>query len=255
MNELTKPTVKCFVLLPLDAKQAVIIRRGPSKKVGLFSWNLNNNEIKVSQWLKGRVYEYLSDITDDGRYLIYAANHKGKTYTAISKAPWLKALSIWSAYGSFGGGLFKSNRQFMLFDRSDQYRAHEIPDLNGIERDDELLKDGVYPARLLRFGWQLERQTAYSLTFIKALGKDMRLETTLSYRYNTISSQSHRLIIADKIIDKPDWHWAEVVKKDLLWSANGCIYRIARSDLSLIDSAKPIHDFNTESFQALIAPY
>ena len=54
---------------------------------------MKTNEFALGQWLKGRIYERRSDLSPDGKYMIYfAMNGKWNSiakwsWTAISKAP------------------------------------------------------------------------------------------------------------------------------------------------------------------------
>ena len=52
---------RLFALIPTQSHNAIIICRRSSKKVGLFHWDMLTNKIRVSQWMKGRIYEYFSD--------------------------------------------------------------------------------------------------------------------------------------------------------------------------------------------------
>jgi len=114
---------RLHVLLASDSKVGVVFRRGPSKSVCSVLWNRRTDEFKLGQWLHGRIYERRSDISPDGRFLIYfAMNGKWESetkgsWTAISKVPWLKAIVLlgkgdcWS-----GGGLFTSENKYWLND-------------------------------------------------------------------------------------------------------------------------------------------
>ena len=169
-------TAKNFVLIPTKSDKAIVIRRGPVKQVGLFTWNLKSNEIKSYQWLKGRIYEYCSDISPDGKHLIYSAIKKGESNTVISKAPWLKALSLWRNVGGYGGGLLNNNSNYMLNDGSESYNEFRASKLTGLKSDREVLKNGVYPARLIRNGWELADKTQEHFKFRKILGKNNIVE-------------------------------------------------------------------------------
>ena len=68
-----KPTdrfpARVFILIPEKDHRAIVIRRGPAEKIGIYSWNTKTDQVCVSQWLKGRVYEYFSDVSPDGDHL------------------------------------------------------------------------------------------------------------------------------------------------------------------------------------------
>ena len=105
-------TTRLYALLARKAPVAVIFRRGPSKQVALVHWDLARDRFTVGQWLKGRIYERRCDLSPSGDRLIYfAARWKGphQSWTAVSRPPWLTALTLWpkgDAWG--GGGLFPS---------------------------------------------------------------------------------------------------------------------------------------------------
>ena len=85
---------RLHILLARESTKAVIIRRGPSKQVGLFGWDRKTDVITMGQWLKGRIYELRCDLSPDGRHMIYfAMNGRWNdpvsmgSWTAISRAP------------------------------------------------------------------------------------------------------------------------------------------------------------------------
>jgi hypothetical protein len=252
---------KNFVLIPTKSHKALVIRRGPAKQVGVFLWDLKSDEIKGYQWLKGRIYEYFSDLSPDGKYFLYSANKKGESYTALSRAPWIKALSLWRNVGGYGGGVLNSNDSYMLFDGSETYNTYRTKALSGVSRNRELLEHGVYPARLLRNGWSLIEKTEEYLKFSKELGKSKSIiKTWHNWTPSTPNGtpsfwESHQLVFDNECIQKDSWEWCEVYRNQLLWSERGCIYRSLKSDIFKIKAPKLVHDFNHESFVERLAPY
>ena len=115
------PPARLHFLMAHRAPYAVIIRRGPTKQVCTVGWDRRSDKFEVGQWLKGRIYEERADLSPDGRHLIYfAAKHSRTqetmgTWTAISRAPYLKAISIWAKGDTwFGGGLFLDDKTALL---------------------------------------------------------------------------------------------------------------------------------------------
>ena len=108
-------------ILARKANTAVIIRRGPSKSVCTMLWDRSNDTFKLGQWLRGRIYERRCDLSPDGKHFIYFAMNgkwggpvKG-SWTAISRAPYLKALALWPWGDCWnGGGLFLTDSRFWL---------------------------------------------------------------------------------------------------------------------------------------------
>lgn len=84
----------------------------------LLRWNLESDSVEGGQWLKGRIYERRCDLSPDGSLLVYfAAKFRGPVYswTAVSRPPWLTALSFFPKGDCWGGGgLFDGNRVLRL---------------------------------------------------------------------------------------------------------------------------------------------
>src|SRR5262245_34353061 len=57
---------RLHVILARSADNAVVFRRGPSKRVATFAWDRTSDEVQLGQWLKGRIYERRSDLSPDG---------------------------------------------------------------------------------------------------------------------------------------------------------------------------------------------
>lgn len=98
---MSKFPARVHPILARNARTAVIIRRGPSKAVCTMLWDRGRDEFKLGQWLRGRIYERRCDLSPDGKHFIYFAMNgkwdgpvKG-SWTAISRAPYLKALALW----------------------------------------------------------------------------------------------------------------------------------------------------------------
>ena len=114
---------RIHVLFARDSEKAVVVRRGPSKSVCTVAWNRRNDTFALGQWFHGRIYERRSDLSPDGKYLIYFASDgcwnsdlKG-SWTAISRAPYLKAIGLWAKGDCWnGGGLFTSPNRYWLND-------------------------------------------------------------------------------------------------------------------------------------------
>jgi hypothetical protein len=91
--------------------------------VATLLWNRKTDEFQLGQWLKGRIYERRSDLSPDGKHFIYfAMNGKWSSeargsWTAISRAPFLKALAVFPKGDCWhGGGLWTASRKYWLND-------------------------------------------------------------------------------------------------------------------------------------------
>ena len=261
-NELFPARV--FVLIPEESDEAIVIRRGPAETVGVFSWNLKSDEVKAHQWLKGRIYEYVSDISPNGEYLFYSANKKGEGYTVISRSPWLKAISLWrnvGGVGGVGGGLLVGNSSYMLYDGHEAYSEFVSKKLVRTERDNELLKHGVYPARLMRHGWKVKEREKRTTTFIKKIDNGWGLEKVWNVSIGKkpkgkgLFWEFHRLINGSTVIEKSGWEWCEYINNDLMWSEGGCLYKGLINANGELSEPELIHDFNLDAFEEECAPY
>ncbi len=91
---------RLHVLLARHKPLGVVMRRGPSKTFCTMLWDLRTDAITMGQWIKARLYPMRSDLSPDGRYLIYFAlngrwqSETRGSYTAISRAPYLKAITL-----------------------------------------------------------------------------------------------------------------------------------------------------------------
>lgn len=127
------------VLMARNAPYAVIIRRGPTNHVCTIGWDRENDDFQVGQWLKGRIYAERSDLSPDGRHLVYFAGHhnwntetKG-TWTAVSRAPYIKAISLWPKGDStHGGGLFLDEKT-VLIHGAHRDALHISPDVRAVD--------------------------------------------------------------------------------------------------------------------------
>jgi hypothetical protein len=158
-----------FAILARSAPVGVILRRGPSRQVLLIKWNLASDTLEYGQWFKGRIYERLCDLSPSGDLLLYfAAKYKEplRSWTAISKPPYLTALALWpKGDGWGGGGLFESELSIEL-----NHRPGEDVLQEGLRLKEKMqihlygTRPGwgedfpIYHSLLLRNGWRLIRE-------------------------------------------------------------------------------------------------
>lgn len=252
---------KLFVFVPEKNDNAIVLRRGPAKAVGMFNWNIRTDKIDEFQWLKGRIYEYFSDVSPDGKYFLYSANKKGLGYTAVSFAPWLKAISFWNNVGGYGGGIFTGNNQYLLFDGSENYNKFRCQELTHGTEGWHLLKHGVYPGRLEKTGWNLINTQDTELLFRKNLKNNMILEKIWKKNIGMKTHgkgaffEYHRVVINSEVSEYQEWEWCEWVKNHLVWAENGCLFRASLSVDDHICEPQIIHDFNQYEFVEKQATY
>ncbi|MBI2093698.1 MAG: hypothetical protein HYT88_03130 [Candidatus Omnitrophica bacterium] len=164
-----KVATRLFAILARETPLAVVLRRGPSKQVQLIRWDRAKDRFEYGQWLKGRIYERRCDLSPSGDKLIYfAAKYKKPlfSWTAVSRPPYLTALTLWpKGDGWGGGGLFKSEQAILL-----NHRADEMGLAKGFGLPPQLKvlpfgvrpgwgeDDPIYHERLLRDGWRLTEE-------------------------------------------------------------------------------------------------
>ena len=271
-----KPRI--HVLLARDARVGVVIRRGPSKQVCTIHWDRERDEFQVGQWFKGRIYERRSDISPDGSHLIYfAMNGKHEfeakgAWTAISRAPYLKAIALFPKGDCWhGGGLFTGPGRYWLNDG----RGHSVlRDSSEVRRDktfqpvdpygSECL--GVYYPRLVRDGWTLvECESETRLKEHHVFEKPAMSGWTLRKIANAqVDSPIGKGCYWDQHelrhgpsgthLSCPDWEWAEVDRDRLVWAAGGKILSANLGDEGPLDVSELL-DCDGMNFEALAAPY
>ena len=165
-------STRLFVLIARQAPKAVVFRRGPSKQVACIGWDLRRDRFELGQWLKGRIYERRCDLSPSGELLAYfAANWKPgiMTWTAVSRAPYLKAIMLWPKGDTWGGGgLFEGERQLALNHGEQQFvlapgekllRGFRVVPLGSFSGRGE---DGPIDAqRRMRDGWSMARAPSW----------------------------------------------------------------------------------------------
>jgi len=114
---------KLAIIMSRKSPYAVILRRGPSKWYHVMKWDFRNDIIEHGAWFKGRIYENKCDLSDDGNLFLYSVSQWSRlqtsytdSYTALSKAPWLKAYALWPQGSTYlGGGEFISENKIGIW--------------------------------------------------------------------------------------------------------------------------------------------
>ena len=229
-----------------------MIRRGPAKRVCTLLWDRQRDTFELGQWMKGRIYEERCDLSPDGKYLIYFAlngrwdSETRGSWTAISKAPYLKAMRLYPRGDTWGGGgLFTSATTYWTNDP-----VHEPVEVVASPlQEDANVVDVRWPfgARLERDGWTLvERDETFSV-----FDRDLCAGRTLRKR-RTWNQQAHEIVEASGAVEpQPAWEWADVDRDRLVWAEGGCLFA---SPLHTIEPTL-LQDFNDMEFEPIPAPY
>lgn len=101
---------RIHLLVAREAPIVVVIRRKPSRLVHILRWNTKTDEFEAGSWFSGRIYAMRSDVSFDGRYMVYLAmGTTGETWTGVCQLPFLRTVIDWPNQGTWhGGGLFQS---------------------------------------------------------------------------------------------------------------------------------------------------
>ncbi|WP_204368547.1 hypothetical protein [Neosynechococcus sphagnicola] len=241
-------------------------------------WDRCRDQFTLAQWLKGRIYERRSDLSPDGKYMIYFAMNghwssetKG-SWTAISRAPWLRAIALFSKGDCWhGGGLFTGDRAYWL---NDGYGHCLLQDASEVHRDTryQVLESyggecpGVYYLRLQRDGWtylqrdQLAKRKHLDI-FEKPLKNGWMLRKIAHAEVGAPPGKGcywdeHELehLTAGVLLKFPTWEWADWDRNRLVWAAEGCLYTGYLRSHQLKDMTL-IYDFNDLKFEPRCAPY
>lgn len=269
---------RIHVLLARESKDGVVIRRGPSKQVGFIHWNRRSDTFEPTQWLKGRVYERRSDLSPNGRYLIYFAMN-GKwdsetqgSWTAISRSPWMKAIALFAKGDCWhGGGLFIDDRTYWLNDGCGHKilrQTHEVQPDRSFQPPQYYGGEcpGVYYIRLQRDGWMLadpKEQGGWNRTlmFEKSLPKGWILRKLAHAQVDSPQGKGcywdeHILINkGGELRNYPDWEWADWDENRIVWASKGCLYSCSIKTGFQLGQPKLLYDFNEIRFQEITAPY
>ena len=210
------------------------------------------------------------------RHMRQSASYHDCSWTAISRAPYLKALSLWwNGSGWNGGGLWKSETEFYL-NRPPERIAETVPGVQSrkfreIPPDDDLQRNylwgrcqgecmQVYEPRMLRDGWKVVRADETVWIYEKTLpgGWILRREFPQGYDCKQeVYHQRHILLTPEGTAlpqRGPDWCWADHddYRKRLVYAAAGALYAM---DLKHPDAPVLLHDFNDMKYEPVPAPY
>ena len=278
-------TTRIHVILARRAPTAIVFRRGPSKQVLTLRWDTASHEFRIGQWLKARIYEHRCDLSPSGEKLIYfAASYRGpfRTWTAVSRPPYLTALALWpkgDAWG--GGGLFENERTISLNHRAGERKlaaGTKLPKTIAVEplgkysgRGED---DPIWSTRLLRDGWVLKQEgTVKQNKFASKLRWEFP-ENKIWTKQEGHWSISMRLlgvherdgpwyVVEHEITDaegnlalslgRSDWaDWSQC--GEILFAKEGRLFRIRPTAASRLGEPEELIDLRELRFEAIKAP-
>ncbi len=269
---------RLHVLLASQSPRAVVLRRGPVNAVCSLLWDRSTDHFEVAQWLRGRIYERRADLSPGGDYMIYFARGgrvgsptKG-SWTAISRAPWLKAVTLHGKGDCWlGGGLFTGPRKYWLNGACMHFPLQDSGETN---QDQKFQPEGarggeclsVYYPRLLRDGWThaaklsevlydscdlFEKPLAHGWILRKLAHAQTGAPQGKGCYWDEHELENPRLGLR---LEKPAWEWAERDGESIVWAEQGCLFRAAALPGGL-GEPRLLLDANPLKFEARKAPY
>ncbi len=161
------PTTKPYILLAKEAPIAILIAKKGSKKYHIIKWNLETDEFEYGSWFHGTIYNLKTDLSFDGKYMVYFAMGDGHSmrsnlycWTAICEPPFLKAKILYDHLDTWhGGGIFWGDDGKQLFLEAFNHPLARKQSENKIT-DDEFTKKYIikttveeYPFPQWKFSW------------------------------------------------------------------------------------------------------
>jgi hypothetical protein len=269
---------RLHVLLASQSPHAVVLRKGPANAVCSILWDRSTDTFTVGQWMRGRIYERRADLSPDGKYMIYFARGgkissptKG-SWTAISRAPWLKAIVLHGKGDCWqGGGLFTGPHKYWLNGSCMHFPLEQSAEM---AEDAKFAPEGgrggeclsVYYPRLLRHGWIFAGKLSEVLydscdIFEKPLANGWVLRKLAHAQIGAPQGKSsywdeHEIENTSLGIrlEKADWEWADRDGDTVVWAEKGCLYR-ATPEAGGLGPAQLLFDANPLQFTAIPAPY
>ena len=270
---------RLHVLMAREAPFGLILRRGPSKQVCTIGWNRTNDTFELGQWLKGRIYEHRCDLSPDGEYFLYlAAKHHawfGATlanpyiWTAVSRAPYLKAVALWGQDETFGGGgQFLGDRLYfgdkIQRESPDEQRHFGRPSLPYLWDSGP---EEIYGFRLGREGWRraeseasakrpgcdtlLWEKICSSWTLQQFSHADLNAPLERGVYWQSYEAQD---LVTGETLGDQSWEWADFDGDRLVWAQSGKLFALKIWDGGRGDILE-LADFNSWKFKNIVAPY
>jgi len=254
---------RLHVLLARSAPYGVVIRRGPAKAVCTIGWNRAKDEFQLGQWMRGRIYEQRCDLSPDGEHLLYFAlngrwqSETRGSYTAISRAPYLKAIALYPQGDTWGGGgLFTGLHTYWLSGVCEK-PLRESPE---VKRDYSIRRIGsLHSARLERDGWVPASEDGSVFCLPAPYGWMLRKHLRSGFPGDPGRSchwEEYALVhsATGRIHPLPGWEWAGVDRSRIVWASRGTL-NAAPLTRRGPGPENQLADFNDLKFEAIKAPY
>jgi hypothetical protein len=262
---------RLHVLTAADSPEAVVLRRGPAEAVATIGWDRETGAFTMGQWMHGRLYEHRADLSPDGRHMIYFARRPAgagqpQAFTAISRAPWLRALVFLPQESTWGGGGAFTGPGEVWLNGGAPLPADAPPELRSApppraypSSTDGFHMGATFAATLQRRGWEHLGGERYDIRLARPLPGGWRIELApaLHAPNRALISLGYALAHPGRglRIDQPDWQWAEAWGDGLHFAAHGCLYQAGIAADGTPIGVTLLRDFAGMRFEPLRAPY
>jgi hypothetical protein len=215
------PTARIHLLPAKEAPYVVIIRRKPSKTFHIIRWNVEHDEFEHGSWFTGHIYVCRSDVSFDGKWMVYMARGAGGAlWNGVCLLPYLKTYLEADAPDSGGGGGHWRDSQTLVTDSWTTTKGaapFRIEEGGG----NRMKRDGwIHNEKKKSWHWQFHPRGA-------------TLEA--SYHKYLFDFEFH-LREFPELLDKEVECATFAANGDLVFARLGCVYRYSRNDLR---KAKP----------------
>ena len=150
-------TARIHILPARAAPYAAVIRRKPSKCFHIIRWNTVNGAFEHGSWFRGRLYPLDSDISHDGRWMVYLAlGSRGQGWSGLCELPWLRTVAEGTVPGPLAGGGFWPRADVLCLACWTPKTEPSVPLPFRIETDNKwYTHPRTFHSRLERDGWRL----------------------------------------------------------------------------------------------------
>ncbi|MDA7978673.1 MAG: hypothetical protein MPJ50_07880 [Pirellulales bacterium] len=152
----TQSPARICLLSAKNAPYAAVIRRKPTKVSHVIHWDTRRDRLEYGSWFRGRLYPFRSDISPDGRYMIYfAMGATGETWNGLCELPFLKTIVHVDHGGTYYGGGYWVERELLRWNAYLPKECKRLP--FGLQEWEPRLTDdfGVLLPKLARDGWEM----------------------------------------------------------------------------------------------------
>jgi len=259
-------TARVHILLAPKASKALIIRRY-KKSVCTIFWDTKNDIFKPGECYQN-IYERMSDISPGGEYIYYVARSNEGCWSAISRSSSLRDMVLYRDGEPRSRDIPSTNAIFvdelyLYFTAIRPYQQKKAN--NGVPRYKNLDYEKqewdicgdttVYYRRLIRDGWAVVNhvgseksryERSYKTYFQKQISNNWVIQKIANDSHESPQGtgghwDEHEIINtkSNKVIDCQTWDWVEIEGSNLVWTQQGCLYRLPCISLT---SRGYIHD-------------